>query len=158
MDVVKTPESRPPHHHRPGTQGACRPCTSGHLIADSGDVLMLKEASYKAMAYFPRQDVEMGFLAATHLDTYCPYKGHASYFTLTMDGKDRRERRVDVREPAPGHGDDQGPPRLPIQNFVEVYMVGGQGAAGRGRAAHRLWRRRLPRASTGAPRPDNPPV
>ena len=56
------------------------------MIADSADVLMLKEASYKEVAYFPRQDVEMVFLTRTELDTYCPYKGHAGYFTISMDG------------------------------------------------------------------------
>ena len=58
----------------------------GHVIADSGDVLMLHEASYKPVAYFPRADVDMAWLTRTDRDTYCPYKGHANYFTLMMDG------------------------------------------------------------------------
>jgi len=86
MDVVKVPG---PDHPitLTGHAGHVQALYNGHLIADSADVIWLKEASYKAVAYFPRADVEMGFLAKTELDTYCPYKGHASYFTLTMDGR-----------------------------------------------------------------------
>lgn len=59
----------------------------GHAIAESDDVLMLKEASYPPVAYFPRKDVEMAFMSRTAKTTHCPYKGDASYFTLTMDGQ-----------------------------------------------------------------------
>ncbi|MEO8926727.1 MAG: DUF427 domain-containing protein [Caulobacteraceae bacterium] len=58
----------------------------GHEVADSDDVLMLAEASYKPVAYFPREHVDMAFLTRTQRDTWCPYKGHAAYFTLTRDG------------------------------------------------------------------------
>ncbi len=58
----------------------------GHEIADSADVLILTEASYKPVAYFPRGDVDMAFLTRTNRDTYCPYKGHAAYFTVVRDG------------------------------------------------------------------------
>ena len=58
----------------------------GHAIATSDKVLMLKEASYPTVAYFPREDVEMGFMGRTAKTTHCPYKGDASYYTLTMDG------------------------------------------------------------------------
>ena len=86
MDVVKLPGPDHPLSVT-GHGGRIQALFNGHLIADSGDVLMLKEASYKPVAYFPRRDVEMGFLASTKLDTYCPYKGHASYFTISKDGQ-----------------------------------------------------------------------
>ena len=57
-----------------------------HVIADSIDVLILKEANYPEVAYFPRADVEMGFLGKTDHSTHCPYKGDASYFTVHIDG------------------------------------------------------------------------
>ena len=59
----------------------------GHVIADSGHALMLKEASYKAVPYFPREDVDMDFLSRTELGTYCPYKGNASYYSIARDGE-----------------------------------------------------------------------
>ncbi|MDQ2764135.1 MAG: DUF427 domain-containing protein [Pseudomonadota bacterium] len=58
----------------------------GHVIADSAQVLMLTEAGYSPVAYFQRADVDMAYMARTDRSTHCPYKGRASYFTLTMDG------------------------------------------------------------------------
>jgi uncharacterized protein (DUF427 family) len=66
--------------------GRVRATYQGHVIADSADVVMLHESRHEPVAYFPRDDVDMGFLGRTDHSTYCPYKGHASYFTLTMDG------------------------------------------------------------------------
>jgi uncharacterized protein (DUF427 family) len=57
----------------------------GHEIADSDDVLVLKEASYPPVYYFPRDDVQMMFLRRTDKVTHCPYKGDASYFTIYRD-------------------------------------------------------------------------
>ncbi|HZK99624.1 MAG TPA: DUF427 domain-containing protein [Caulobacteraceae bacterium] len=59
---------------------------NGHVIADSADVLTLTEAGYRPVGYFPRQDVTMDYMARTDRVSHCPYKGHASYFTLMMDG------------------------------------------------------------------------
>jgi uncharacterized protein (DUF427 family) len=58
----------------------------GHLIADTRRALALKEATYKAVQYIPREDVEMASLARTERSTNCPYKGDASYFTIARDG------------------------------------------------------------------------
>jgi len=59
---------------------------AGHVIANSAKALSLKEATYPAVQYLPRQDVEMGFFAKTAHSTHCPYKGEASYFTVSIDG------------------------------------------------------------------------
>jgi uncharacterized protein (DUF427 family) len=56
------------------------------VIAASDGVLALKEADYPLVFYFPRADVETGFLSKTARTTNCPYKGDASYFTLYMNG------------------------------------------------------------------------
>ena len=60
---------------------------AGHVIADSANALVLQEASYPPVIYFPREDVEIGYLSRTARGTHCPYKGDASYFTLHMDGQ-----------------------------------------------------------------------
>ena len=57
----------------------------GHEIADSNDVLVLQEANYPPVYYFPRGDVQMSFLRKTDKITHCPYKGEASYFTIYRD-------------------------------------------------------------------------
>ena len=54
----------------------------GELIADSADALVLEEGSYPPVFYFPRRDVKMERLARSSHQTYCPFKGHASYFSL----------------------------------------------------------------------------
>jgi len=59
----------------------------GHVIADSNDALILKEASYQPVVYFPRDDVSMEYMTRTDRGTHCPYKGDAAYYTLLMDGQ-----------------------------------------------------------------------
>ena len=85
MDVIKTPGPDHPITVT-GHAGRLQALFHGHVIADSSAALMLKEATYKPVAYFPREDVEMAVMGKTTLDTYCPYKGHASYFTIERDG------------------------------------------------------------------------
>ena len=60
---------------------------NGHVIADTADALILQEAQYPPVVYFPRADVSMSLLASTPHSTHCPYKGDAGYFTLMMDGQ-----------------------------------------------------------------------
>jgi uncharacterized protein (DUF427 family) len=59
---------------------------AGHVIADSNDAIVLQEANYPAVVYFPREDVAMEYMARTDRRTHCPYKGDAAYYTLQMDG------------------------------------------------------------------------
>jgi uncharacterized protein (DUF427 family) len=93
-----------------------------HVIADSAEVLMLKEASYPEVAYFPRADVEMGFLSKTARSSHCPYKGDASYFTLHIDG-DIKENAVWSYE-APFLAMTEIRDRLAFYpNQVEIYAV-----------------------------------
>jgi len=59
----------------------------GKVIADTTRALVLKEASYPPVNYIPRADVDMSALARTDHRTHCPYKGDASYFTISAGGK-----------------------------------------------------------------------
>jgi uncharacterized protein (DUF427 family) len=58
-----------------------------HVIADTNDALILQEASYPAVVYFPRADVATEYMARTDRSTNCPYKGDAAYYTIDMDGR-----------------------------------------------------------------------
>jgi uncharacterized protein (DUF427 family) len=60
---------------------------AGHVIADSNDALILQEANYPPVVYFPREDVAMEYMSRTERATHCPYKGDAAYYTLLMDGQ-----------------------------------------------------------------------
>jgi len=60
----------------------------GQTIADSRNALTLKEASYPAVQYIPRADVDMALLTRSDHHTYCPYKGEASYFNIVLGGEE----------------------------------------------------------------------
>jgi uncharacterized protein (DUF427 family) len=60
---------------------------AGQVIADTSEALTLREASYPAVLYVPRKDVDMTLLARTNHETYCPYKGDASYFSIPVGGE-----------------------------------------------------------------------
>jgi uncharacterized protein (DUF427 family) len=57
------------------------------VVADTRRALILKEASYPAVQYIPREDVDMSLLAPSEHASYCPYKGDAGYFHLVPLGE-----------------------------------------------------------------------
>ena len=56
---------------------------AGEVIADSRDAVTMHETNHGPVFYIPRKDVKMDRLVPTEHHTYCPYKGQASYFSLT---------------------------------------------------------------------------
>ena len=60
---------------------------NGVAVADSADALTVKETGHAPVFYFPRGDVRLDLLTATDHRTRCPFKGEASYWTLTVAGK-----------------------------------------------------------------------
>ncbi len=54
----------------------------GIMLADSTNTLELREHGYPPRHYFPRKDVRMDLLTVSETTTYCPFKGHAVYFSL----------------------------------------------------------------------------
>ena len=65
---------------------------NGRVVADTTRALTLREATLPPVQYIPRKDVDMTLLARTDRTTYCPYKGDASYFSITVGG----QRSVDA--------------------------------------------------------------
>ena len=61
---------------------------AGQVVADTRDALSLQEANYPAVQYIPRKDVDMTQLERTDNETYCPYKGDASYYSVLPAGAD----------------------------------------------------------------------
>jgi len=62
----------------------------GEVIADTREAVQMEEAMEGSTVapvvyYIPRQGVRMNRLKRTTHTTYCPFKGHASYFSL-IDG------------------------------------------------------------------------
>jgi uncharacterized protein (DUF427 family) len=58
----------------------------GKVIADTRNALTLREASYPAVLYVPRRDVDMAALIRSQHTTFCPYKGEAAYFSIPAGG------------------------------------------------------------------------
>ena len=57
-------------------------------IADTTAALTLQESTYPAVQYLPLTDVDQSLLHRTETSTYCPFKGDASYYTIsTGDGE-----------------------------------------------------------------------
>ena len=59
---------------------------AGRIIADTREALTLREASYPAVQYIPRKDVDMALLERTDHGTYCPYKGDCAYYSIPSGG------------------------------------------------------------------------
>ena len=57
---------------------------AGHVVADTTRALTLREASLRPVQYIPRADVDMSVLERTAHSTYCPYKGHAAYYSVKV--------------------------------------------------------------------------
>lgn len=93
-----------------------------HVIADTGDALILEEKNYPPAVYFPRQDVSMEFLSRTEHSTHCPYKGDAAYYSIMMDGRLAENAVWTYEEPYPAMKSIGG--RLAFYtDKVEVYPV-----------------------------------
>lgn len=62
------------------------------IIADSTDALLIRETKHADVWYLPRKDVDMSLLEPTEHSTFCPFKGHASYWSLATE--DVREENI----------------------------------------------------------------
>src|SRR5689334_3777143 len=71
----------------------------GFIIAETTEALTLKESSLPPVQYIPRKDVHMDLLEATDHRTHCPYKGDASYFTVTGGGLVRENAAWSYEQP-----------------------------------------------------------
>jgi uncharacterized protein (DUF427 family) len=60
---------------------------NGETIADSTNAHLLYETRHLPVYYFPRSDVRLDLMTPTDHHTFCPYKGTASYWTITVGNK-----------------------------------------------------------------------
>ena len=63
-------------------EGTLEVWAQDRLIAHSNRWLALQESRYPLVHYVPTADVQMEWLQASATDTYCPFKGHARYWSL----------------------------------------------------------------------------
>jgi uncharacterized protein (DUF427 family) len=85
--TVKIPDATHPITIRPtGSRVTVR--VGGAVVAETDRALSLAEASYPVAQYIPLADVDQPVLERTTTQTYCPYKGDASYYTVQVPGGD----------------------------------------------------------------------
>jgi uncharacterized protein (DUF427 family) len=81
------------------TKGRVVVTAGGKVIADSRNSLTLQESTYPAVQYVPLADVDPSVLVRTDTETYCAYKGDASYYSISVDGKTVADAVWEYREP-----------------------------------------------------------
>jgi uncharacterized protein (DUF427 family) len=59
---------------------------NGELVAETDAALTLQEATYPAVQYVPLSDVVQDRLTRSETETYCPFKGDASYYHVVTEG------------------------------------------------------------------------
>jgi len=79
---VKEPSAGHPITIEP-TKGRVQVRVNGELVADSTAALELREATLPAVQYIPIVDVVQDRLTRTDTSTHCPFKGDASYYSVT---------------------------------------------------------------------------
>ncbi len=52
------------------------------VIVDTQAPLLVRESRHDDVWYLPKADVDFSLLRATATSTYCPFKGHASYWSV----------------------------------------------------------------------------
>lgn len=60
---------------------------AGVVLAESSDFLLLLETGCRRRYYLPPTSVKRKYLSKSDTETYCPYKGKANYWNVTIDGK-----------------------------------------------------------------------
>lgn len=56
----------------------------GHVVAESSRVYRVLETSHPPTIYFPPEDVDASVLVSTHYQTFCEFKGAASYWNVQV--------------------------------------------------------------------------
>jgi len=76
-----------------------RAIAHGQTVADSAHALVMHETRLPSVFYFPRDDVRMDLLGRTNHRANCPFKGDASFYTLTVDGASIENAAWSYEEP-----------------------------------------------------------
>ena len=89
MKTVKIPNSEHPITIE-RDNSRVRVTVAGRVVADTTRALTLRESDYPPVQYVPRDDVDLLLLERSDNQSYCPYKGDAAYYSITIGGSRSR--------------------------------------------------------------------
>lgn len=82
---------------------------NGEVVADTTAALTLREATIPPVQYIPLADVDQTLLQGSDTTTYCPFKGDASYYSVTTKAGDTVEDVIwTYRAPHPAVAEIEG--------------------------------------------------
>ncbi|MGH9251948.1 MAG: DUF427 domain-containing protein [Acidimicrobiales bacterium] len=89
-DMEALAHARDPYHRVDAVPSSrrVRASVDGEVLAESERTVVIFETALPPRWYFPREDVRAG-LEPSDLRTTCAYKGHASYWSVQVDGSSR---------------------------------------------------------------------
>jgi uncharacterized protein (DUF427 family) len=76
---------------------------NGEVIAETSRALRVLETSHPPVYYIPPDDLRMKFLTRSARQTFCEFKGQASYYTVEVDGRGAANAAWFYPNPAPGY-------------------------------------------------------
>lgn len=82
-------------------------------IADSTHAMLMREPKHTPVYYFPRDDVRTDLFRRTDNHTHCPWKGHCSYFSVSVGDR--------VADNAAWSYEDPYPQIAQIKDYVSFY-------------------------------------
>ena len=88
------PQAGPGYAKHPGYRIDFEPCAkrvrvvfNGETLADSSAVRLLHETAHIPVYYFPPEDLRLDLMERTAHSSYCPFKGDASYWSVSVGGR-----------------------------------------------------------------------
>lgn len=75
---------------------------NGKTIAETTNALRVLETSHPPAYYIPRDDIQMVYLTMTPRQTFCEFKGQASYWTVQVGDQVSKNAGWSYEAPVPG--------------------------------------------------------